>query len=588
MSLFFSKLRNKSRINIFIVISVLIIMVFSMALAGVLFYTKTAGILSEIYEGEIGRELEKLNRNIQEQIAAIDSLYAQLVPLISIAGALEPAVVEHGNFADDELRLAVERQMGYMLVSNPLWTENLLNGVFIFDNEWNCASFSAYGSPETGIDRARVLIQETGLTGPMLKIRVHESIPGSVFFARDILDMETGSKTAAIVIDLNSSEWARLFSTGADKNWLIMLSNEDILWSVGPEMYDDEQLEGLMLAAEGNYGFQETTVLGEEYFIASNKTDTAGLTAAVAVLKEYLMRDLGEARSSFLQSYSIIAIISTAFTLLVIILVTSPIKHMTDYVRDVSKNRAEAKRPKGLFREFDEFAEAFSEMLDRLELYYDDLHEQEVLLKNAEIKALQAQIDPHFLFNVMNTIAWKAEMSGNSEVYDMVISLSEMLQVNTMSTDKAFITLKEELDYVRLYIYLQQKRFEGKFSVDIDHSGVPESAPVPRFSIQPLVENAILHGFEPLPDDRGDCLLTVRVRPDGSGVRVWVEDNGAGFPDDFDVVAMRPATESAHSHVALKNLNRRLALVGGPENSLSISKEGSKTVVSFRLPGKDK
>jgi sensor histidine kinase YesM len=182
------------------------------------------------------------------------------------------------------------------------------------------------------------------------------------------------------------------------------------------------------------------------------------------------------------------------------------------------------------------------------------------------------------------------------------------------SGDKAFVTLKEELDYARFYIYLQQQRFGGKFEVDIDAGGVPEDTPVPRFCIQPLVENAILHGFEPQPDDGRAQALTVRVSPEGEGLRVRVEDNGVGLPDGFSAdagnentgfreLSMKRGreggtrtrlgvgladkhTDGKHSGVALKNLNARLVLLGGKKSRLSAFTEGGKTVVTFWLPGK--
>ena len=571
-----------SRMNIFIVFSVLLIMTFSMVLAGILFYTKSAAVLSEIYQEEIVRNLEQMDRSIQDNIAMIDSVYAQLTSNTLIRDNLDPAAEEYVSSSAESRRMEIERQMGYMLVNNYLWTENLIRGVYIIDNEEECARFAKTYGPDK--ENALKVARQCDRTDPQLQIRGLEGEHGSVYFVRNIFSLNTGRKNAAAVIEMSSYEWARLFAAVADENWLVLINNADLRWSIGPEFYEDEQIDALLAAAENHFGFQETSVLGTEYFIASSKTDAAGLTTAVAAPKEYLLRDLEKARASFLLMYSIIAVAAMFFTLAVIVLVTKPIKQMTGYVRDVAQNRAAAKRPKGLFKELDGFVESFNEMLARLETYYSDLHEQKLLLKNAEIKALQAQMDPHFLFNVMNTIAWKAEISGNSEVYDMVISLSEMLRANAMSNDESFITLKEELDYVRLYIYLQQKRFDGKFSVSIDHSGVPGTAQVPRLCIQPLVENAILHGFEPLPDDGQEWLLSVCIKPEGNGIRVTVEDNGTGFPHDFDIETLKTPEDSNHSHIALNNLNKRLAWIGGADNKLLISSEKGKTTVSFWVP----
>ena len=572
-----------SRMNIFIVLSILLIMAFSMVLAGTLFYTRSASVLSGIYQEEIVRNLGQINRNAQDHIAMIDSMYAQFFSNILIRDNLDPASEDYGKNSPDSRKQAIERQMGYMLVNNYLWTENLISGVYIFDNDEQCARFAKTSG--SGESNALKVARQYDQTDPQLQIRGLEGEHGSVYFVRNIFSMSTGRKNATAVIDMSSIEWARIFAKGADENWLILISNADIQWSIGPETYEDEHIGALTEAARHYEGFQEISIQGAEYYIASGSMETGGLTTAVAAPKELLLQDLGKARASFLSMYFVIALVSMLFTVLVIVLVTRPIKQMTDYVRGVAQNRARQDRPKGLSKEFDEFADVFDEMLTRLEIYYSDLHEQKLLLKNAEIKALQAQMDPHFLFNVMNTIAWKAEMSGNSEVYDMVISLSEMLRTNAMTNDESFITLKEELDYVQLYIYLQQKRFDGKFSVSIDHSGVPETTQVPRLCIQPLVENAILHGFEPLPDDGHEWLLAVNVKPEGDGIRVSVEDNGTGFPDDFNIETLKTPEDSAHSHIALNNLSQRLAWISGPENKLYISSENGRTVVSFWLPG---
>ena len=147
-------------------------------------------------------------------------------------------------------------------------------------------------------------------------------------------------------------------------------------------------------------------------------------------------------------------------------------------------------------------------MLQKLDTYYNDIFQKQILLKNAEIQALQSQMDPHFLFNVLNTIAWKAQMTDNEEIYQMVISLGELLKMNTISKEKAFIALEQEIQYVRFYIYLQQMRFEDKISCSIQIP--PELLPceIPCFCIQPLVENAIVHGLEP---KKGKGTLAIQI-----------------------------------------------------------------------------
>ena len=157
------------------------------------------------------------------------------------------------------------------------------------------------------------------------------------------------------------------------------------------------------------------------------------------------------------------------------------------------------------------WAQSFNQMLLQLDTYYQDIYQQKLLIKNAEIRALQSQMDPHFLFNVLNTIAWKAQMIDNEEIYEMVISLGSLMKMNTLSRNHNFTSISKEMEYVRLYVYLQQMRFEDKISCDIQIPKQGLSCEIPCLSIQPLVENAIVHGLEPEegkrssdhPDHRG-------------------------------------------------------------------------------------
>ena len=102
--------------------------------------------------------------------------------------------------------------------------------------------------------------------------------------------------------------------------------------------------------------------------------------------------------------------------------VTRPIDTMIFHINEISKGNRSALPPEGFYQEFRVWAQSFNQMLLQLDTYYQDIYQQKLLIKNAEIRALQSQMDPHFLFNVLNTIAWKAQMIDNEEIYEMVIS----------------------------------------------------------------------------------------------------------------------------------------------------------------------
>ena len=166
----------------------------------------------------------------------------------------------------------------------------------------------------------------------------------------------------------------------------------------------------------------------------------------------------------------IIAIISIIIIVLIFAfgisrLITQPISLMINYVNRIAQGDYSG-NINGLekYEEFYSLQLSVNYMLDEIHSFHEDITEQKLLLKDSEIRALQSQINPHFLFNVLNAIAWKAEMSDNNEIYDMTIALGELLKATVKSKNDFAIPLSEELKYVKFYSYLQRIRFEDRIA----------------------------------------------------------------------------------------------------------------------------
>ncbi len=176
--------------------------------------------------------------------------------------------------------------------------------------------------------------------------------------------------------------------------------------------------------------------------------------------KRILFQDL----NSTLKTYLLLLVCTVLIALLTAVIisraVTRPIDNMVSHINQISNGEPARLPPMRMYREFQIWADAFNQMLKQLDIYYNDNFQKQLLLKSSEIRALQSQMNPHFLFNVLNTVAWKAQMSDNEEIYQMIISLGEFLKINTLSREKDYVRLAQEIEYVKFYVYLQQMRFE--------------------------------------------------------------------------------------------------------------------------------
>ncbi|GFN30180.1 sensor histidine kinase [Paenibacillus xylaniclasticus] len=227
-----------------------------------------------------------------------------------------------------------------------------------------------------------------------------------------------------------------------------------------------------------------------------------------------------------------------------------------------------------------------SEMQKKAQLELE-LQESRLLLKESQLRSLQSQINPHFLFNTLDTLSKKAYLDGSEETSDLIASVAGLLRYNLKRLDRS-VTLADELNVVLKYIEIQQARFTDRltFRQQIDHGLL--DVHVPCLTLQPIIENAVIHAIEPMEDGG---TITLRVFQVGNHVRVEVEDSGEGMAPELAqrIVEEQPSEEltgKGHSTgIGFSNVVRRLRLFTGQDDVIEIgSAVPHGTKVSLKIP----
>lgn len=202
-----------------------------------------------------------------------------------------------------------------------------------------------------------------------------------------------------------------------------------------------------------------------------------------------------------------------------------------------------------------------------------------------ELRSLQSQINPHFLFNTLETINWKAmELSGGYNTVNLMVeNLSRIMQY-CLSDPGSMVTLKEEIEYTKCYLAIQQIRHQNKYRMFWEYDGDVTGAEVPKLFIQPLLENCFKHGIQ---EKEGTGQIKVKIRRKGELLSVCVLDNGAGIPPQrLSELRSRMEEGSApDEHIGLLNTNKRLRLIYGDSYHIHLySKYGLCTIITIEIP----
>ena len=233
----------------------------------------------------------------------------------------------------------------------------------------------------------------------------------------------------------------------------------------------------------------------------------------------------------------------------------------------------------------------FDQMLDRINEMIEEISVTQTRKRKAELDMLQAQINPHFLFNVLNSIRMKVMFKGDKESAEMIGSLSKLLRM-TINQDKGLITLHEEIEIVMDYTQLMNMRQKEKVLLQTDISANALLEKVPRFFLQPLIENALIHGLS-----QSGGMIRVKAWVDTGKLIVYVEDNGAGM-DAVTLTKLRhklamsseqeqPEMEKhkGFSSIGLSNVNERMRMTYGDEFEMQMESEpGQGTRITMFIP----
>jgi|GEM_PF-84649 Predicted signal transduction protein with a C-terminal ATPase domain len=308
--------------------------------------------------------------------------------------------------------------------------------------------------------------------------------------------------------------------------------------------------------------------------------------------------EFNQTRQFFLMVISILVLVSIAIASFIARTITMPIKRLVHEMRqvEIGNFRGVAHR-KSTYEEIDILVSSFNQMVRRMDDLIQREKESSGREKQAQLQALQSQVNPHFLYNTLNMIYWLLDEQENDKLARIVLSLSHMFQYSSEWEENSLSTLGEELEQIRHYLTIIEARLEDRLTADIVVAPEWLDVQLPKMTLQPIIENAVKHGLEP---SYKPGILTVRAEAEGQRLHITIADNGVGMDSEAlsqlrqalgQPAVEEPSIESAQQGITgrkgigIANVHHRLVLMHGESYGLSAdSKEGVGTTIIVTLP----
>ena len=267
--------------------------------------------------------------------------------------------------------------------------------------------------------------------------------------------------------------------------------------------------------------------------------------------------------------------------------ITKPIEELCNYTMKLADGNLAVNAPKSNIHEIEMLGEQYDQMVIRIGELIRNIKEEQELKRKTELKLLQAQINPHFLYNTLDTIVWLAEGKQHQKVVEMITALSSFLRIG-LNNGRDFITVREEAEHIKSYLLIQHFRYEDIMDYEIDFEERIGDYSILKLTLQPIVENALYHGIK---NCRKKGFLRISGWKEKGDILLKVEDNGIGMkPEDVstmqEMIKRKGGTDShLREGFGIVNVAERIRLNFGEAYGLSIESEyGTGTAVTVKIP----
>lgn len=565
----------------FILISILPIFI-----TGLLLYNKSSDAIHEKIEYYALEILNQVGQNIEQELQRLE--YDSIE--IMFSDDVQQLLTNYSELSEWEV-MKIEEKLQNQLVNKFSFLHDI-SDVQIYTNEGDkIVAYGDLGSNilnyneellNTMISSAKELMGKPLWYSTNIHQEVHKvdlivnknDLREGVVLIRSIRSRETLEIIGTLMMRTNEAYFSKIYQNmDLDKQKLLVINQEGLIistnvsqWVVGEMLDAPELISELKNSDDSLQGFLDHHY--DDNLIFYKKSNVTDWTMISFTPVTYLY----EETHSILIYSLIVGLIAGFLAIVLEIFIASsifvPLENMIVKMKDVQNGDLTVRIDDDANDELAVVADHFNEMIYNLEQQLEEIKRKEKEKRTYEFQALQAQVNPHFLSNTLNSIKWLAGIQGAENIENLITSLIELLH-EAMVKDTIFIQVKQEIAYLEHYLNIQSFRYFDKFQVKIEvDSGISDFY-IPKFLLQPVVENAIIHGFS---NEKAQGIISIKAWLEEEKMHFIITDNGAGMTEEQieQVMKNRQPEKGTFNGIGLVNVLERMDMYYNKDASFSI------------------
>ena len=395
-----------------------------------------------------------------------------------------------------------------------------------------------------------------------------DSSKNIISISKEIKD-KNNKRLGFVVINLSYKFLEDFLSTinfGKDGYVFILSSEEELLFkSKNMEDFGKKDYEKLL---KKRMKPEKMDFVSSNVFIPNTQWKLVGISFSNAI---------SNLKKQLIESSLILALIVFVLTLLVSIFVSKkiskPIIYLIGEIKKTDKKLYKIKFLPQASSEIQILTKEYNNLIDRIFVLTEDIEKKEEQKRTYQVKALQSQINPHFLYNTLDTILWLVEFGENEKAIKVTKNLGMLLR-NSLNIDEDFVKLDKEIEHAKNYLDIQKIRYDNKFTYEFIKKIQTSSLYVPKLILQPIIENAIYHGIR---EKKSKSYIKIIVEKNPEYLIIKIIDNGLGPKEKKENIPTKLGG------IGMENVNNRIKLLCGEKYNLKMQREKDETIVTYKL-----